>query len=527
MYIKAWSILRDNFLRNLYGLIVYIQSYPLLLISAIYIVSTSVYILVGFSFQVLAFLVGFYMIFVYRYKTLFLPIVIGLLLSSFRFYLKMMEIEEGRQIAKSFLVTDPSRFEGFISKEPRIKENYIEGIIRIKTSEGEPIQALAKLDPYQEYSLGQVCDFEGKIKAPENFNDFDYKVYLEKQGVYLVSEIEKTFCNDVGDKREGNFFLNILYDFKKDLVYRLEKMFHEPDVSLVVGILFGEERYFDSDFEDSLRLSGTTHIIAASGYNVTLLIHSVDRAFSYFLKKKTRIVISIVLIWIFANFSGLSPSIVRACIMSSLILATIYTGNLSSVDFILPLSIFFYTLYDPFIISSLSFQLSVLSIISLMYFSPLLNRLIANISKQKRNNISNFLREYLIPTLACTIFTLPVLVYNFGSASLVGVIANILILPVVESSMLFGLLSLVTPELLLGLKNFFVSIVYTQMNFFEFIVQTFSNWRYSSIEISSTFFTSTWIPIVAYLSLIMLMLVLNKPEDSELNYYLTLYDKLN
>ncbi|MCA9374866.1 DUF4131 domain-containing protein, partial [Candidatus Dojkabacteria bacterium] len=244
MYIKAWSILRDNFLRNLYGLIVYIQSYPLLLISAIYIVSTSVYILVGFSFQVLAFLVGFYMIFVYRYKTLFLPIVIGLLLSSFRFYLKMMEIEEGRQIAKSFLVTNPSRFEGFISKEPRIKENYIEGIIRIKTSEGEPIQALAKLDPYQEYSLGQVCDFEGKIKAPENFNDFDYKAYLEKQGVYLVSEIEKTFCNDVGDKREGNFFLNILYDFKKDLVYRLEKMFHEPDVSLVVGILFGEERYF-------------------------------------------------------------------------------------------------------------------------------------------------------------------------------------------------------------------------------------------------------------------------------------------
>lgn len=526
MYLARFLSLRERFLRNLYALYSYICSYPLLVLSVVFTVSTGLLIMCDLNLKIIAILVAVGLIVGYKEKAILFPVMLGLTMSFLRVYWADSRIEAGRATAEKLVLKKADNFHGYISKQPEIKEGYVETEMKADFNDrSDPIKVLVKLNRYEEYFLGQVCSITGEIKIPENFNDFNYRRYLEKKGIYLIVEAKRYDCFPIAEKRMGNRLSNSLYDIKKVLLGRLEQMFHEPHSSLIAGILFGEERYFEEGFEESLRISGTTHIIAASGYNVTLLISSIERILSSFISKRRRILISILIIWLFANFSGLSPSIVRACIMSSLILLTIYTGNVSSIDFIIPVTVLIYSIYDPFILASLSFQLSILSTISLIYFLPILSHLLLNNLKPSLESLSSAIKEYLMPTLACTLGTLPILIYNFGTISLVGVFANVLILPVVGSSMLFGALTLAIPDLFSAIRQLFISVVYTQMNFFEYVVKIFSDFNHALVHIGSSFFALPIFPFLSYGILIFLTIAVYQPENEKLNYYLSLYER--
>jgi competence protein ComEC len=154
--------------------------------------------------------------------------------------------------------------------------------------------------------VGEIYKICGTISEPENFEDFDYKNFLMNKNVYGILKVYslKFLERKISLK-------SLLFDFKILLVEKLENLMTEPQVSLLIGILIGEDRVFDEKFEENLRKSGTSHIVAASGYNITVLIMLVEKVFE-FLERKQRNILCILTIWCFCLISGCSASILRA-----------------------------------------------------------------------------------------------------------------------------------------------------------------------------------------------------------------------
>jgi competence protein ComEC len=296
---------------------------------------------------------------------------------------------------------------------------------------------------------------------------------------------------------------------------------------LLAGILFGQDRRLEKGFEERTRITGVSHITAASGYNITILVIAVNKLL-FFLPKKMKILFSMGIIWCFALLSGLSSSIIRACIMSSLSLMAVFFGREGVVHVTIPLVCLIFVIFDPLIILDVGFVLSVSAILGLTYILPVfeqgkeavVGRLNKRLKKKKKNSKLKlqFLNDYIFPTLSCTISTLPVSVLNFKTFSLWSLPVNAVILPVVEGTMLWGVLSLVFYEIHEGLSRLFFTVVDLQLKFFEYVVNLIGGLGVGYWELPSQI--STFVSICIF-SVIFLSVIYFYPiENEQYNYYL-------
>jgi ComEC/Rec2-related protein len=432
-------------------------------------------------------------------------------------------------------------FEGFVYDEPDKK--YIKQTLYIKQLQDISVNGqilsknhgfiLTKVDNYEDFKIGQVCNFSGTLVEPENFDDFDYKQYLHNQEVFYILENPSYDCSPVNEKgegiaiREGNPIKNFLIDLKNNLIEKIDNSLHEHSSSLLAGILFGQDRRLEKGFEERTRITGVSHITAASGYNITILVIAINKLL-FFLPKKMKILFSICIIWSFALLSGLSSSIIRACIMSSLSLMAVFFGREGVVHITTPLVCLIFVIFDPLIILDVGFALSVSAILGLTYILPVfeqgkeavVGRLNKRLKKKKKNSKLKlqFLNDYIFPTLSCTISTLPVSVLNFKTLSLWSLPVNAVILPVVEGTMLWGVLSLVFYEIHEGLSRLFFTVVDLQLKFFEYVVNLIGGLGIGYWELPSQI--STFVSICIF-SVIFLSVIYFYPiENEQYNYYL-------
>lgn len=213
----------------------------------------------------------------------------------------------------------------------------------------------------------------------------------------------------------------------------------EPQASLLNGILFGVKSSMPKSLYESLVATGTLHIVALSGMNISILIALVTSAGIFLgLNRKTASLLAIGFIVFFVFFVGPSPSIVRAAIMGSLTLLAVYFGKqewgLLSLFFAAGIML----LWDFSLIKNLSFQLS--------FFSTL-GILLANkkIECQKGNGLLNqfflLIKTNLKLTFSAQLFTLPIILYNFHRLSLISPIVNLLIEWTIQPIMILGFLA--------------------------------------------------------------------------------------
>jgi competence protein ComEC len=256
----------------------------------------------------------------------------------------------------------------------------------------------------------------------------------------------------------------------------------EPQDSLLIGILFGSERAFCEQFEEQLRVSGTTHIIAASGYNVTILILAISKILA-FIKKKQRLVISLFLIWIYCILSGLGASIVRATMMGSITILALLTGNVRNTHLLIPSGVFFLILFNPKMIFDVGFQLSILATLGLIYVLPSIEEVFKRMDNLQ--SVPQFLEENLLGTISCTLSTLPISISIFGKLSLVSVFANVLVLPLTESTMLYGTIALLSAFVIQKLSEVLFSIPYIQLKIFQWVVEYFGSIEWGYVDVTT------------------------------------------
>jgi competence protein ComEC len=344
----------------------------------------------------------------------------------------------------------------------------------------EGVKGVGYVDWFEDLQIGDLCNIYSQIERPENFDNFDYVRYLKNKNIYLkASNIKISSCsNELSIKNTSDIFLWL----KRNLRI-LRKKLSKPQASLLIGILFGSERAFSDQFEEQLRISGTTHIIAASGYNVTILILACGKIFG-FIKKKYRLLISLVLIWLYCILSGLGASILRATMMGSITILALLSGNVRNTHILIPSGVFFLILINPKIVFDIGFQLSILATLGLIYVLPSIEDLIEKTFNLK--SVPQFFEENLLGTISCTLSTLPISISIFGKVSLVSVFANVLVLPLTESTMLYGTLALLGSFLVKNFSKVLFSIPYIQLKIFQRVVEFFGGIEWGYVDVDSS-----------------------------------------
>ncbi len=318
---------------------------------------------------------------------------------------------------------------GSIKYQPDYRASSIKAVVDVTSIDNVEASGLVlyTLPRYPEYYLGDILELCGELEEPENFDDFDYKEYLRTSNIYIVS---KPFTSRKIEEVDNTNIIKLLSNYKQKLSYLVKKDLPQPHASLLLGIEIGSKENMPSFFDENLSLTGTTHIIAVSGYNVTVLLAIILRL-AGFIPRKLTLMLSSLFLTLFLLIVGLDnlPAM-RAGIMGFAYLISLSIGRRGGLVSFLPLTAAILIYINPIAYKSLSFQLSFVSTLGLIFYSDYFDKLL--------NQIPEFIRSELSPTLSAMISTSPIILFNFGKLSIISPLVNVLVLPIVPLIMFLG-----------------------------------------------------------------------------------------
>lgn len=221
----------------------------------------------------------------------------------------------------------------------------------------------------------------------------------------------------------------------------------EPNSSFGLGILIGQRNTLSDELNNQLIMVGLVHIVAVSGYNLTILVRAVGRL--RLGSKYQRLIASLLLISIFILITGFAASIVRAAIISILSLWAWYYGRKIRPVLIIAFAAALTALVNPFYIwGDLGWYLSFLAFFGVLIIAPMVASLL--FKRQPK-----LLGMVILETLAAELMTLPLIMMAFNQLSLVGLIANALVVPLIPFAMLFSAIAAGAGMLLPALAGWF------------------------------------------------------------------------
>ncbi len=222
---------------------------------------------------------------------------------------------------------------------------------------------------------------------------------------------------------------SLLTQAKSEFSKGVRRALPEPAASFVLGILLGARSTLPKSLQDLMALIGLSHLVAVSGYNLTIITLAVQRLVG----KRWQWAGLVATLWLIVGFvvlTGAPASIVRAGIMSTLFLLSTYYGRRLEVLTCLALGIIITLGWNPSYITDLGWQLSFLALGGIVLLTPVVQTFIP-----KRFGV---IGEIAAVSIAAQLATLPLIAITFGTVSLVAPLANVLILPLVPLLMLVG-----------------------------------------------------------------------------------------
>jgi competence protein ComEC len=216
----------------------------------------------------------------------------------------------------------------------------------------------------------------------------------------------------------------------------------EPLASFALGLLIGQRTTLPDDVKQDLLMVGLTHIVAVSGYNLTIMLHA-TRKFLHRNSKRFSTALALVLIGVFVVLTGASASIVRAAIISVFSIAASYYGRQFKPLNLILLAAAISAFLNPFYLwGDISWYLSFLAFFGVLVLAPLLA------TKMPQKFINSIIGTVALESICAEIMTLPYILFNFGQMSVVGLPANVLIASFVPVAMLLSLIAGVAGMLL-------------------------------------------------------------------------------
>ena len=223
---------------------------------------------------------------------------------------------------------------------------------------------------------------------------------------------------------------------EKMLTY-VRQGYNEPQASLLNGILIGNTDGMPDRLQNSFLATGTTHIVALSGFNVTIIMAIVVHWLITFIGRRWAWIPALILLIAFVVMSGASASVVRAAIMAVIVQTGLFIGRPIQIGRLLAYTVLIMAWVNPLVVfHDLGFQLSFLATVGLVALDQPVASLLPWVSEKLG------LRENLATTLSAIIMTEPLLLWRFGRLSLVAPVVNLLVVPLIPLSMALGSVSL-------------------------------------------------------------------------------------
>jgi len=325
-------------------------------------------------------------------------------------------------------VDETITFTGVVEAEPKKSESTTQLYVRDAAD-----TLLVSTDRHSAIAYGDVVTVYGVLSEPQSFTTelgrtFDYPGYLKAKGVEYTVSFAEIQHRESG---QGNTIVMALLTLKHAFMNRLEQVIPEPQVGLGEGLLLGVKQALGEDIESDFRRTGIIHIVVLSGYNVMLVVTFFLLIFSFFLSPKQRVVAGVIAIASFALLVGLSATVVRASIMASLLLFAQGFGRQYDVMRALLFAGAVMLLLNPYLlIYDIGFQLSFMATLGLLLITPHFESTVVTGLRKLRAT------DFFFATLATQIAVLPLLLYHIGEVSIVAIVVNVLVLPVVPIAML-------------------------------------------------------------------------------------------
>ncbi|MFH0988127.1 MAG: ComEC/Rec2 family competence protein [Parcubacteria group bacterium] len=387
-------------------------------------------------------------------------------------------------------------FDAVISAEPSVDASKQQLTVRSREYNGKVLLNLAL---YPEFNYGDELNVTCRLTAPAQFIDFRYDKYLSRTGIYSVCESAKVRLIATN---HGNPLVSVILKIKKSVGVKINSTIAEPEASLLAGILLGSRQNIPPDLMTDFNRAGVTHIIAISGYNITIIVAmlmALARSLSINRKKATWIIVAGLIF--FVILTGMSASVLRASVMGMLVVFAKHLGRPSKIRNVLVLSAVLLILFNPrTLIWDAGFQLSFMSTIGLIYLSPLIQRYLKWLPEKFA------IQENLSSTLSAIIFTLPIILYSFQRLSLVAPIVNLLILPAIPISMLLGFIQTVCSYVLPFLGSFIGWFTWLLLAYVIKVIETFSSFNFAAVNIS----VGAWGMVLMYLIIFAVMFLLKR-----------------
>ena len=371
---------------------------------------------------------------------------------------------------------------------------------------------LVRLDNAIQWHYGDVLRVWGMLDAPPSMAGFDYRDYLARQGVFSWLTYP-TRVQRIGEGQGVPLYAALLHA-KAALRLSAQQIMPAPESALLNGILIGDDNELPDSIKTAFRRTGTSHIVAISGFNVSIVVALVAPLLSRWLNKRRAALVAIPAIVVYTLLTGASASVVRAALMAIIVLAGQLFWRRGLTLNTLCAAAFFMLLGNPNTLFDLGFQLSVMATLGLVVYSDWLsgrlNKLLDRLLNERLQKLTGSVCDVLVPTLAAMLTTLPLMLANFHQWSIIGLFTNTLILPLQSMVMVLGIVAsgvgiLSAPiGTLVGLPAY--ALLTATLRMVEWTGQP--DWAAQTV-----YGFDAWLAIVYYLGLVTFTAVISQPAS--------------
>lgn len=379
---------------------------------------------------------------------------------------------------------------GIISSAPDVRDT--ETLVRLEahtvTRIGQTLATsgavLVRLPRFAPVQYGDTVRVTGLLYTPAVYDTFSYADYLALRGIFSVMERATV---EVDARAQANSLYSVLLAVRQDAAARINRMLPEPQAGLLVGILLGDERGLSPTLREDFAKTGTAHIIAISGFNMAVLagvVMALLRRGEY--PSRWAVAIAVLVLGLYTVLVGAGAAVVRAAVMSSVLLIGQALRRESYVPATLAFVALVMSAIEPRVLWDVSFQLSFFATLGLALFATPFNRafgrwLLRILPRGAALLLRDLLAEPLIVSVAALIPTLPLTALYFQRVSWVQLPVNLLIVPVQAAVLISGLVGALLAWVAPPLAQIVYWFTWGLLSWTVAVIRWFAQWSWAEV----------------------------------------------
>lgn len=304
-----------------------------------------------------------------------------------------------------------------------------------------------------------------KVQSSKNYKGFDYNEYLKTKKIYGSIKVKSI---EVLQKNNINKLLQISNDIFLKIKENIQKTYSPNTSSIILGVMLGNTEQIDENTKQDFSTSNISHVLAVSGMHISYIIILITNSTKKVLgKRKSKIITSIVLI-IYMFITGLSTSVVRASIMGILSCMSFVVYRKSDTLNNISIATLITLINNPYSIVSISFMLTYGGTIGIIYFKPIIEKIIKNIKIRNKKYKYAFLKiqrkcykliEIISVSISAQIIILPIMIIKFNTIGLGFIFTNLLLSCIIGLIVMGGFIQILISFISINMGTILAKII--------------------------------------------------------------------